>query len=966
MQQTKRRSKKGVILLALAFALLVLAILPASALAAGSITINTVAGPAPVTVGSNLVNVGYMSDNINAAFVSFEVTSAGPGAYGAPSARIAYGPVGTWNFQTISLGSPLLGENFLVRVTFWATATSTTAIDATASGVITYNNSKTVSVLDWNGYGARGDVIPVAPVPPGPPFADYGTTWFGPGWNAAGVAVGPYQTARADFTTAGAAPHSIVYQVDDLYTHDLLMASPAAPVIGNPVPFYGRTTPYYPGGSLASILDYLGYQWDSTIAMRDGFHWVDHYGVATTGLVDGPVARAPFGWDSVRPRWTLNGVTFHATDKIWHGAGNLDWTALASDESGSGVETATVNIGAPVNAVIGTTRLEWTWWQSQAKGTLVPTAAWDALNLGTSVPVSFNATDAVQNVGNVPVGLWFDLTAPHTSHTSVPVDATSFIWNPKWTNTDVKVTFKAMDPGYDDGLGSGVDYTEYVIGSSTSTPPAQSSTGIKGSEVTITDNAPTGPVYLWFRSVDKVGNREVWQKIFVYIDKPTSGAAGSAVTTGPVLTNDVPGWWINAGETPMNNGTKAAVSVPVLFSFSIFFEATDPNSGIGPDLIQWKLPNWNNNAYYADWHQVAPHSKVSGFMVHVNAADDGIYSLESKVKDRAGNETTLSTPLKVDTRAPVTDATAGWVNGLEPYVLHAADQSIGAGVAATIYRVDQSIPWLANVATTVGTTLDTSIPWVNPVQGAVHTVDFGSVDAALPYGYTPNAKPWKGYPSYVFGNLEGTSWIWGAGGYSGFTGFTGYKTRNVTLDVTAPVVTAMDPKNGNWQKGPGVVNFSGTDVGAGYAYTEWSTDGGTTWTKGEVAAVGGDGEITVTYHGVDKVGIKSADQTIVVKVASTPPTVTAKNASVKSGHKATFKFTVTAVTPMASRVIIQIRTKSGRTLSSHSYADVTANAQAMRSFMINLPKGKYNIRISAVDQAGNEQTRRGSATLTVK
>jgi hypothetical protein len=115
------------------------------------------------------------------------------------------------------------------------------------------------------------------------------------------------------------------------------------------------------------------------------------------------------------------------------------------------------------------------------------------------------------------------------------------------------VTFKAMDPGYDDGLGSGVDYTEYVIGSSTSTPPAQSSTGIKGSEVTITDNAPTGPVYLWFRSVDKVGNREVWQKIFVYIDKPTSGAAGSAVTTGPVLTNDVPGWWINAGETPMNN-----------------------------------------------------------------------------------------------------------------------------------------------------------------------------------------------------------------------------------------------------------------------------------------------------------------------------------------------------------------------------------------------------------------------------
>ena len=52
MQQTKRRSKKGVILLALAFALLVLAIVPAAALAApATITVNGVLGPNPVNVG---------------------------------------------------------------------------------------------------------------------------------------------------------------------------------------------------------------------------------------------------------------------------------------------------------------------------------------------------------------------------------------------------------------------------------------------------------------------------------------------------------------------------------------------------------------------------------------------------------------------------------------------------------------------------------------------------------------------------------------------------------------------------------------------------------------------------------------------------------------------------------------------------------------------------------------------------
>ncbi len=102
-----------------------------------------------------------------------------------------------------------------------------------------------------------------------------------------------------------------------------------------------------------------------------------------------------------------------------------------------------------------------------------------------------------------------------------------------------------------------------------------------------------------------------------------------------------------------------------------------------------------------------------------------------------------------------------------------------------------------------------------PVQGAVHTIDFGSVDAALPFDYDP--LTWLG-PSWHWGNLEGTSWIWsGLKDAAYIEVFTGYQTRSVKLDVTAPVVTAMDPTNGEWQKGPAVVNFSGTDVGSGYA-----------------------------------------------------------------------------------------------------------------------------------------------------
>ena len=990
MQQTKRRGKKGVILLALALALFVLAIGPAAALAApATISVNGVLGPNPVTVGSNLVVVTYHSDVVTAQSVNFAVSPV-PVAWGVafPSPRKAYTPLST-DTETISLGSGLTtGDQFYVRVTFYDAVGVVEG--PVVSGLITFNNNKSYSFLDLGSYGADGTVVPPVPTFPGPPWADYTTTWFGPHYTPPipGTWVASGGLAKGAFTVLGAPAHSVVYDVDGLYTADLELTDPPGaqiPLIGNPVPFYDDF----------GILTSLGASWLDSPAVSDGFHWVHHHAVASTGSGDAlPESYTAFGWDSTDPFWTIPWQTGSVLSNTkWYGNAPIKWDALASDNPGSGVTTATVtpeyaNGSLVAGLPIGTKHLDWTWWQSQASGTLVPavnttnplswTNSWDANNIGT-VFVSFVATDAVLNVGSTTKTLHFDLIAPHTTHTAVPTGATSFVWSPFWVNTNVTVTFKAMDPGAAENvpLGSGVDYTEYITGSSTSTPPGQSSTGTRGSSVIIDKNAPTGPVYLWFRSVDKAdpANKEAWQLIYVYIDKPDSSSALAA--TGPKLTNDVPSWWITGDDTTRHITGKGVV-VPLLFNFQVEFNATDPNSGIGPDMIRWRVLNWRGNPdawpAFSDWNQAkAPIGFSPWFNVHANAADDGMYNLESKVSDRAGNLTELSTPLGIDTRPPVTEGAAGWINGLKPYVLTATDQTIGAGVAATIYRVDQSTPWLENVSnesTPTGgvTTFDTEIT-LTGAQGAVHTIDFGSVDAALPYGYDVKIKPYKdGSPSYTWGNLEGTSWIWGSLGSTqgwGFIGFTGYKTRSVKLDVTAPVVTAMDPKNGNWQKGPGVVNFSGTDVGSGYAYTEWKTSG-SDWTKGEVAAVGGDGEITITYHGVDKVGIMSADQTIVVKVASTHPTVTAKNASVKKGHKANFKFTVTAVTPMAARVIIEIRTKSGRTLSSHSYPNVTANAEAMRSFKINLKKGKYNIRISAIDEAGNAQTRRGSATLTVK
>ncbi len=99
----------------------------------------------------------------------------------------------------------------------------------------------------------------------------------------------------------------------------------------------------------------------------------------------------------------------------------------------------------------------------------------------------------------------------------------------------------------------------------------------------------------------------------------------------------------------------------------------------------------------------------------------------------------------------------------------------------------------------------------------------------------------------------------------------------------------------------------------------------------------------------------------------TRPSVTGGNVTVKKGHKATIRFNVTAVTPTATSVVIEIRNKAtGKTYITKRYANVTTNSDQTRSFKVNLKKGKYNIRIGATDAAGNVQAKRGGGTLTVK
>ena len=774
-----------------------------------------------------------------------------------------------------------------------------------------------------------------------------GYHWFGDGTDYGGFDVddvhGHFHALLDGVDTGGANIHSIVYKIDGLPVNgfDLLGGYPFDEHFGF------ADDDFFTGGA----------------PVTQGIHTMSSWVVETTPTanLETPVLFNMFGIDNIGPVWQhvtnlLPGSSYSVGDVFWNTA-KVDFEAFASDPDGSGVKPtpeAVVYNQVTSDSTFFGRPLAWDEWTYDLTGTVdSPTST--AGYTPVTKQVDFSATDMVGNSGSSSYHVNFDRVAPHTSYTINPTGADT---NLGWTNKDVTVTFHAADGA--PTPNSGVAYTEFITKTSTTTvppaAPALSDSGTQGTSLTITATAPVGPVYVWYRSVDKAiptPNKEAWLPMMVFIDK-----------VAPALSDDVPAWWINDGNSGQEIGKTASAWEP----FWVTLTASDHNSGLafGPLGLQWTMPTWRDldtglpaKYPYDEWMNYDPDNDIFLELNKATHDTDGIYPLSYRASDKAGNEATASATVKIDTMAPVTEGASGWINGTKPYMLTATDQSSGAGVAATIYRVNKATKWTEAPAATVATTVETSITLAPATQGFEFTIDFGSLDAALPYGYDDTVKPFKGVPSYNWGNSEFTTWLWSDGWHD----VTGFKSRTVKLDVTAPVVTAIDPKNGNWQKGPAVVNFSGTDVGAGYAYTEWKTSG-TDWTKGEVASVGGDGEITITYHGVDKVGIMSADQTIMVKVASTPPTVTGANASVKKGKKATFKFNVTSVTP-TGQVTIQIRTKSGRTLSTHHYNGVPTGA-GQKSFTINLKKGKYNIRIGAVDQAGNVQTKRGTGTLTVK
>jgi hypothetical protein len=680
-----------------------------------------------------------------------------------------------------------------------------------------------------------------------------------------------------------------------------------------------------------------------TGAGAEGIHTVESWLKETTAtahaLVEKPIVTDHYGIDTTKPEWQhllLNGidVTDPANNTCWWNI-PVKFSAFVTDPAGSGVApTPTASWDATSSATNGhpAFQLAWDQFTWEVTGTvLVPAAP------AISDSISLVASDYVGNMSTTSIPVNFDTVAPHTSYTISPAGADT---QAGWTNKPVTVTFKSAD----NSPGAGVAYTEYVVKTSTTSavPPAPgiNDSGSKGTTVTVSTTAPIGPTYIYYRSVDKAcptGNKEAWNLVMVFFDN-----------VPPALSDTIPSWWINGGGEDISIGN---------FRGGGCFEqiiAIDHNSGIAPPGITWTIeghdpPFGGTNIGPDVFIPILP-----------LALGDGIRNLNYSAIDKAGNKASNVTPIKIDTRPPSTDGASGWVNGTVPYVLTATDQVPGAGVAATVYRVDQKTPWSVNSAVATATpTLATSITWTSPKQGDMHTIDFASVDAALPCDFDPVA--WKadfpGVPTWHLGN-------WELDILNILSKGAAYKSRTVMLDVTAPTVKVAGADDA-WHNSPVTLNFSATDVGSGVDHIEWSIDG-TNWTIGNSAVISKNGVVTVSYRAVDKVGLVSATQTVTVKVSTTPPVVTGGgNVSVQMNHKAMFTFTVAANTPTCV-VRIQITSKAnGHVFMNKNFSNVPTGSAQTRGFKITVPAGKYNIRIGATDQAHQVQVPRAVGTLTV-
>jgi hypothetical protein len=306
---------------------------------------------------------------------------------------------------------------------------------------------------------------------------------------------------------------------------------------------------------------------------------------------------------------------------------------------------------------------------------------------------------------------------------------------------------------------------------------------------------------------------------------------------------------------------------------------------------------------------------INGSGATFTASSDGVYPLTASATDNAGNSTTTSGTIQIDSVPPSLSASVSPADGnngwyLSPAVVTATASDATSGLADVQYRVDGGA-WQDGSQVTIGT------------DGS-HTVEFQAWDQAgniastspltVPVDRTPpvadaslpgsdGQNGWYISPVTIKANssdatsglasqgvsLDGSSWVPSVTiSTDGTTtvqvhaqdnaGNSASSLKTVHVDTTAPaanlVVPAPDGKNG-WYVSPVTITSEGTDATSGIASLLVSLDG-SSWSPS--LTLSKDGVYTVQARVVDYAGnVTTISQIIQVQQVAAPARVISGN-----------------------------------------------------------------------------------------
>ena len=315
----------------------------------------------------------------------------------------------------------------------------------------------------------------------------------------------------------------------------------------------------------------------------------------------------------------------------------------------------------------------------------------------------------------------------------------------------------------------------------------------------------------------------------------------------------------------------------------------------------------------------------------VNHSNDGTHAILYRAADAVGNLGGVgSCVVRIDTTPPTTadDASAAWQDGPVTVTLTPTDAGSGmsGGLAKTEYKLDGDADWTTGTGVVVA-------------GDGVHTIAYRSTDAV--------------------GNLETQ------------------RSCTVRIESAAPTTTDDTDPDYVWHNHDVTVHFTATDADAGVDYTEYSLDGGTTWTHSSQVTIPadpvthvGDGENQIRYRSADFLGHLETAKSCMVRIDTQGPDTRAlARASVRKGRRATLEYRVDEhpfpCGPTAT-VTIRIKNRAGRTVKTLHASLQTVNSDRTVRFKCTLKVGRYRFWIYAIDSAGNPQATIGRGYLRVK